>query len=89
MLTARERRLFGEIAEALDREDPSFVRQFRRAPESPGSGRPVALCLTASLLALIVCTILLLPVAAVTASACAVGVLVFAATRARRPTPSP
>ena len=86
MLTARDRRVLGEIAEGLGQEDPEFVRQFRSTGGGRGhctSGRAVV-SLGAALVAMVVCAVLLMPVAAMTAAASAVAVLVYAAAGQRR-----
>lgn len=91
MLTDRDRRLLREIAEGLGRDDPEFVRQFRRAGRSRDA-RPGAWSvapLAAALVAMIVCAVLLLPVATLATAVAAVAILLFAAAARRRSVTSP
>lgn len=89
MLTARDRRLLREIADGLNREDPEFVRLFRRTDRGARPGAWPMAPLAAALVAMIACAVLLLPVATLAAAAAAVTTLLCAVAAQRRNVTSP
>lgn len=87
MLTGRDRRALNEIARQLAGEDPQFADLFARMAPRPryDAGQGPAVALSAALVAVVTCAVLLLPIATMASAGLAVGVLGYVVlTRARR-----
>ena len=84
MLTHRERRILAEMTRRLIADDPQIASRLRW-PESRHAWCGPAVVLVAALLSMLVCAVLLLPVATLASGGLAVGALGVAGLRGHRP----